>query len=40
MDILEAALGILDNYAEDARVESEIRVGDEALLAKGYGVVL
>ncbi|KJA24164.1 hypothetical protein HYPSUDRAFT_200683 [Hypholoma sublateritium FD-334 SS-4] len=39
-DILSAALGRLDDYTEDARVELEIRVGDEALLAKGYEALL
>ncbi|KIM36433.1 hypothetical protein M413DRAFT_31670 [Hebeloma cylindrosporum] len=39
-DILEAALGRLDDYTEDARVELEIRVSDEALLAKGYEALL
>jgi hypothetical protein len=40
VDILEAALGRLNDYTEDARVELEIRVGDEALLAKGYEALL
>ena len=40
VDILEAALGRLDDYTEDARVELEIRVGDEELLAKGYEALL
>jgi len=40
VDILEAALGRLDDYTEDARVELEIRVSDEALLAKGYEALL
>lgn len=39
-EILSAALGRLDDYTEDARVELEIRVGDEALLAKGYEALL
>ncbi|KAF8958054.1 hypothetical protein BDZ97DRAFT_2061939 [Flammula alnicola] len=39
-DILSAALGRLDDYTEDARVELEIRVGDEALLARGYEALL
>jgi hypothetical protein len=40
VDILEAALGRLNDYTEDARVELEIRVSDEALLAKGYEALL
>lgn len=39
-DILRAALGRLDDYTEDARVELEIRVGDEVLLTKGYEALL
>ncbi|PPQ82812.1 hypothetical protein CVT25_009190 [Psilocybe cyanescens] len=38
--VLRAALGRLDDYTEDARVELEIRVGDETLLAKGYEALL
>ena len=38
--ILTAAVGRLDDYTEDVRVELEIRIGDEALLAKGYEALL
>ncbi|KAH9482685.1 hypothetical protein JR316_0004785 [Psilocybe cubensis] len=39
-EILLAALGRLDDYTEDTRVELEIRVGDETLLAKGFEALL
>ncbi|KAF9481948.1 hypothetical protein BDN70DRAFT_875738, partial [Pholiota conissans] len=39
-DILDAALRRLDDYTEDARVELEIRISDEALLSKGYEALL
>ncbi|KAF8176771.1 hypothetical protein BJ912DRAFT_908972 [Pholiota molesta] len=39
-DVLDAALRRLDDYTEDARVELEIRISDEALLAKGYEALL
>ncbi|KAF8163788.1 hypothetical protein B0H34DRAFT_837938 [Crassisporium funariophilum] len=40
LDVLNAALGRLDDYTEDARVELEIRASDEILLAKGYETLL
>jgi len=40
VDILEAALGRLNDYTEGARMELEIRVSDKALLAKGYKALL
>ncbi|CAA7271156.1 unnamed protein product [Cyclocybe aegerita] len=39
-EILDAAVGRLDDYTEDVRVELEIKVGDEELLAKGYEALL
>ncbi|PPQ88753.1 hypothetical protein CVT26_007209, partial [Gymnopilus dilepis] len=39
-EVLRAALSRLDDYTEDARVELEIRIGDEALLARGYEALL
>lgn len=37
---LEIALARIDDYAEDARVELEIRVADEELTARGFETVL
>ncbi|KAG9318930.1 hypothetical protein JVU11DRAFT_1043 [Chiua virens] len=37
---LETALARIDDYAEDARVELEIRVADEELTARGFETVL
>lgn len=37
---LETALARIDDYAEDARVELEIRVADEELTASGFETVL
>ena len=39
-DVLHAAVSRLDDYTEDARVEVEIRISDEEVLAKGYEVLL
>ncbi|PPQ71068.1 hypothetical protein CVT24_009869 [Panaeolus cyanescens] len=39
-EIFRAALNRLDDYTEDARVELEIRVSDEALLIRGYETIL
>ena len=39
-DVLQAAVSRLDDYTEDVRVEVEIRVSDEEVLAKGYEVLL
>ncbi|KAJ3835816.1 hypothetical protein EV361DRAFT_163003 [Lentinula raphanica] len=38
--LYEVAIERLDDYNEDARVELEIRVADEALLAQGYQTML
>ncbi|KAL0946430.1 hypothetical protein HGRIS_012653 [Hohenbuehelia grisea] len=38
--VLQVALERLDDYTEDARVELEIRIADEALLARGYETLL
>ena len=40
LDILHAAISRLDDYTEDVRVEIEIRISDEEVLAKGYEVLL
>ena len=40
IDILHAAVSRLDDYTEDVRVEVEIRISDEEVLAKGYEVLL
>jgi hypothetical protein len=40
IDILRAAVSRLDNYTEDVRVEVEIGISDEEVLAKGYEVLL
>jgi hypothetical protein len=39
-DALKLALERLTDYIEDARVELEIRIGDESLLARGYETLL
>ena len=39
-DVLHAAVSRLDDYTEDVRVEVEIRISDEEVLAKGYEVLL
>ena len=39
-DVLRAAVSRLDDYTEDVRVEVEIRISDEEVLAKGYEVLL
>ena len=39
-DVLHAAVSRLDDYTEDVRVEIEIRISDEEVLAKGYEVLL
>ncbi|KAF8630437.1 hypothetical protein AX17_005414 [Amanita inopinata Kibby_2008] len=39
-DALKMALGRLSDYIEDARVELEIRIADESLLAHGYETLL
>ncbi|KAF9001739.1 hypothetical protein BDQ17DRAFT_1358167 [Cyathus striatus] len=39
-EILTAVLDRLTDYTENARVELEIKAGDEALLAKGYETLL
>ncbi|KAF9553724.1 hypothetical protein CPC08DRAFT_727687 [Agrocybe pediades] len=39
-EILRAALSRLDDYTEDARVELEIRVGDEEMAVKGWEALL
>jgi len=38
--VLQTALDRLNDYTEDARVELEIRVADEALVARGYEALL
>ena len=40
IDIFHAAVSRLDDYTEDVRVEVEIRISDEEVLAKGYEVLL
>ena len=40
IDVLHAAVSRLDDYTEDVRVEVEIRISDEEVLAKGYEVLL
>ncbi|KAF4615711.1 hypothetical protein D9613_012505 [Agrocybe pediades] len=40
VEILRAALARLDDYTEDARVELEIRVGDEEMAVKGWEALL
>ncbi|KAF8805283.1 hypothetical protein BYT27DRAFT_7234354 [Phlegmacium glaucopus] len=40
LDVLHAAVSRLDDYTEDVRVEVEIRISDEEMLAKGYEVLL
>ncbi|KAF9524456.1 hypothetical protein CPB83DRAFT_897854 [Crepidotus variabilis] len=40
IEVFVAAVNRLDDYTEDARVELEIRVSDEELLAKGYETLL
>jgi hypothetical protein len=40
IDIFYAAVSRLDDYTEDVRVEVEIRISDEEVLAKGYEVLL
>ena len=40
LDVLHAAVSRLDDYTEDVRVEVEIRISDEEVLAKGYEVLL
>ncbi|KAF5378353.1 hypothetical protein D9615_008769 [Tricholomella constricta] len=39
-EVLRTALQRLNDYTEDARVELEIRVADEALVARGYETLL
>ncbi|KAG5649943.1 hypothetical protein H0H81_001374 [Sphagnurus paluster] len=39
-DVLRTALQRLNDYTEDARVELEIRIADEALVARGYETLL
>ncbi|KDQ13162.1 hypothetical protein BOTBODRAFT_396929 [Botryobasidium botryosum FD-172 SS1] len=39
-EVLRTAVGRLEDFNEDARVELEIRIADEARLAKGYETVL
>ena len=39
-DVFHAAVSRLDDYTEDVRVEVEIRISDEEVLAKGYEVLL
>ena len=39
-DVLHAAVSRLDDYTEDVRVEVEIRISDEEVLARGYEVLL
>jgi hypothetical protein len=39
-DVFHAAISRLDDYTEDVRVEVEIRISDEEVLAKGYEVLL
>lgn len=39
-DVLHAAVSRLDDYTEDVRVEVEIRISDEEVLAKGYEVLI
>ncbi|KIY49050.1 hypothetical protein FISHEDRAFT_28739, partial [Fistulina hepatica ATCC 64428] len=38
--VLETAISRLDDYTEDARVELEIRISDEAVLARGFEMLL
>jgi hypothetical protein len=38
--VLQTALDRLNDYAEDARVELEIRIADEALMARGFEALL
>ena len=40
VEVLRAALARLDDYTEDARVELEIRIGDEEMAVKGWEALL
>ena len=40
MDVLHRAVARLDDFTEDVRVELEIKIGDDVLLAKGYEALL